>query len=116
MRLYFVLEDCDSSFNKAIYRVGSLPYEENCYYADVEDGSWDIDTDCLIPYNTNEFVDWGIIKDGKFISDPDDEPEDAIWGSLYFVYKEGKKQGFYFMKDDSNELEPVDIDDDICEF
>ena len=58
MRLYFVLEDSDSSlYCKAVYRVGTLPYEDNCYYADIE-GICDIDVDYLTPFNVKEFIDW----------------------------------------------------------
>ena len=109
MRLYFLLEDCDSSlYNKAVFEVSNIPFEEDCYYADVE-GEFSVDVDSLIPYNTTEFVDWGILTEsGEFIADPDDAPEDAKWGSLYLLYEEGKCLGLYFDEDDTGEeLIPV---------
>ena len=111
MRLYFVLEDSDSSlYGKAVYRVGTIPYEENCYYADIE-GICDIDTDYLIPFNVEEFIDWGAYKDGQFISDDDiDSVPDRVknWGTLVRVYKEGKNLGTFFRPDESEELIPIE--------
>lgn len=115
MRLYFVLEDSDSSlYCKAVYRVGTIPYEENCYYADIE-GVCDIDTDYLIPFNVEEFIDWGVYKDGQFISDDDiDSGPDRVknWGTLVRVYKEGKNLGTFFRPDDEvEELIPIEQND-----
>lgn len=109
MRLYFVLEDSDSSlYNKAVYRVGTLPYEDNCYYADIE-GICDIDVDYLTPFNVKEFIDWGIYKDGQFISDDNlVYTDDANWGTLVRVYKEGKKLGVFFRSDKSGQLIPIE--------
>ena len=111
MRLYFVLEDSDSSlYGKAVYRVGTIPYEDNCYYADIE-GICDIDTDYLIPFNVEEFIDWGAYKDGQFISDDDiDSVPDRVknWGTLVRVYKEGKNLGIFFRPDESEELIPIE--------
>lgn len=115
MRLYFVLEDSDSSlYCKAVYRVGTIPYEENCYYADIE-GVCDIDTDYLIPFNVEEFIDWGVYKDGQFISDDELDPTlegSATWGTLVRVYKEGKNLGTFFRPDDEvEELIPIEQND-----
>lgn len=115
MRLYFVLEDSDSSlYCKAVYRVGTIPYEENCYYADIE-GVCDIDTDYLIPFNVEEFIDWGVYKDGQFISDDELDPTSegsATWGTLVRVYKEGKNLGTFFRPDDeTEELIPIEQND-----
>ena len=110
MRLYFVLEDSDSSlYCKAVYRVGTIPYEENCYYADIE-GVCDIDVDYLIPFNVEEFIDWGIYENGQFVSDEDlVYTDDTNWGTLVRVYKEGKNLGTFFRPDDeTEELIPIE--------
>lgn len=109
MRLYFVLEDSDSSlYCKAVYRVGTIPYEENCYYADIE-GICDIDVDYLIPFNVEEFIDWGIYENGQFVSDEDlVYTDDTNWGTLVRVYKEGKNLGTFFRPDEAEELIPIE--------
>lgn len=109
MRLYFLLEDCDSSlYDKAVFEVSSIPFEEDCYYIDVE-GEFSVDVDSLTPYNALEFVDWGVLtKEGQFIADPEEGSEFNAWGSLYLLYKEGNCLGLYFDEDDTGEeLIPV---------
>ena len=112
MRLYFVLEDSDSSlYGKAVYRVGTIPYEDNCYYADIE-GFCDIDVNYLTPFNVEEFIDWGIYENGQFVSDEDlVYTDDTNWGTLVRVYKEGKNLGTFFRPDEADELIPIEQND-----
>ena len=109
MRLYFVLEDSDSSlYGAAVYRVGTIPYEDNCYYADIEEFC-DIDVNYLTPFNVEEFIDWGIYKNGQFVSDEDlVYTDDTNWGTLVRVYKEGKNLGTFFRPDEADELIPIE--------
>ena len=72
-------------------------------------GICDIDVDYLTPFNVKEFIDWGIYKDGQFISDENlVYTDDANWGTLVRVYEEGKKLGVFFRSDKSGQLIPIE--------
>ena len=106
MRLYGIIES-DLEDNSYITDISSnidtFKKSDNVYYTDREhadtfdvyDPSEENWGACWLPYNC-QIMEYDIYnKDGEYYYEGD-EPEEALCGKLYYIYKEGKLVKQYF--------------------
>lgn len=106
MRLYGIIKldsECDSYITDISSNTDTFKKSDNVYYTDKEcadvfdiyepfEENWDA---YWLPYNC-KIVEYDIYnKDGEYYYEGE-EPEEALYGALYHIYKEGKLVKKYF--------------------